>query len=430
MPKQSLTCHDACDMLEEVLSGGTRGEIVDELSRTGDFADALRRLRAAMASHAFRTSGHTFDFAKVVRKLDKRTRQDGFRVFHSWDHKAHRFTANIVPVLMLDFYESAEVTEPSERLTLLMLLDFYFLHVLALCAMRAWDDGHADETLDRVTRLTTELQGSSGSGHRFLDDAETLLIYALSQFHPEEQAYDRLIAKIVTLTEEHQTTFALSSAAVLSSHLRWGFWLMYGRDVVRMRNDNVGDYPWLLNSVVTLMRAYARMLDEGRGEEARADVVEGLLQGFAADPWAFIGKAPPALAEYASEYDELLALLARRGHDLLRDFEGRRPSKEAYAPLSLHFNFPHNTLVAILTLALLEGKPQTLPLNALFGREMERGPDDETQEGLARTLMAFSSGSPDRLGAHGAILVAYDPLSGIRSFSMTSDAIRESLRGP
>ena len=48
---------------------------------------------------------------------------------------------------------------------------------------------------------------------------------------------------------------------------------------------------------------------------------------------------------------------------------------------------------------------------------------------LARTLMAFSRGSPDRLGYRGAMLVAYDPLSAMRTFSMTVKTIEKSLPG-
>jgi hypothetical protein len=111
--------------------------------------------------------------------------------------------------------------------------------------------------------------------------------------------------------------------------------------------------------------------------------------------------------------------------------EAFRPERSGYAPLALHFNFPHNALVAIVTLALLESKPQGLSLNALFDQAFagtsggELG--GETQEGLARTLMAFSGASSDRLGYRGAMLVAYDPLSGMRSFSMTVDTLRKSL---
>lgn len=415
------------DALDELLTGPIRAAILDLMCARGDFRDWLRRIRTAMSEHRFEAGGHRVDLRQTVRRLDIRTRKDGFRVLHSWDHNAHRFTEEIVPVLMIDFFERAGPENIDERLTLEILLDYYFLHLLALCAMRAWDADDADAILDRVTELVHALQGDHGSGHQFLENAETLLIYALSQFHPEEQAYDRIIEKVSTLDDGHQVAFAKVSAAVLSAHLRWGFWLMYGRDVVRMRDDNVGDYPWLLSSVLTLTRAYARRLESGGPPEDRGDILEALLQGLAADPWAFTGSLPRALAEYRSEYDELRELLIRHGGRLLDELEGHRPTKQSYAPLALHFNFPHNTLVAIVTLALLEGVPQSLPLNALFKRELDELPGSETQEGLARAVMAFSRARPDRLGYRGAMLVAYDPLSGMRSFSMTTKALRKSL---
>ncbi len=427
MAGKDITVLDACDALEAIFTADTRAEIIDELTRVGSLADALRRLRSAMAAHAFTTSAGALSLAKVVRRLDRLTRDDGFRVLHSWDHTTHRFTEDLVPVLMLDFFVRADRPEPNERLVLGILLDYYFLHLLALCAMRAWDEGDADTILERVTRMVGELQGPDGSGHHFVEDAETLLIYALSQFHPEEQAYDRLIAKVVTLNEARQVTFAKVSVAVLSAHLRWGFWLMYDRDVLRMRNDNVGDYPWLLNSVLTLLRSYARLLGAGGSTSERRDVVVGVLLGLAADPWAFRGRAPAALADYGAEYAEVRDLLQEHGSKLLEEFEAHRPSRDAYSPLALHFNFPHNVLVAIVTLALLEGKPRELPLNVLFVEELSGLSGEETQQDLALTLMAFSRGSAHRLGYQGAMLVAYDHFSGLRSFTMTTETIRESL---
>ena len=50
-----------------------------------------------------------------------------------------------------------------------------------------------------------------------------------------------------------------------------------------------------------------------------------------------------------------------------------------------------------------------------------------TIAGLARARMAFSRGSPERLGYRGAMLVAYDHLSGLRSYSLTVDTIAKSL---
>ncbi|MDE0899485.1 MAG: hypothetical protein OSA81_10740 [Longimicrobiales bacterium] len=429
---------ELCDLLEAMLGDGTRARLVDGFSTGADLSTKLTSLRSAMADHRF--DGVSGRLATLVRKLDGRTRKDGFRVLHSWNHQTHRFTEDLVPVLLLDFFERVEVEDPDHRMTLEILLDYYFLHLLSLCAMRVWDAEDLDALLDRLTGLVTTLQGEQGSGHQFVSNAETLLIYALSQFHPEEQAYDRIIERVSTLAWSHQLEFARVSAAVLSAHLRWGFWLMYGRDVVRMRDDNVGDYPWLLYATRTLMKAYtgsvpdeaAGVAGDDLGEVADRDAILGsLLQALAADPWAFRGTVPSLLQPYETEYAEVRRLLVEHGGRLLEDLEAFRPERSGYAPLALHFNFPHNALVAIVTLALLESKPQGLPLNALFdeafagtsGGELSR----ETQEGLARTLMAFSGASSDRLGYRGAMLVAYDPLSGMRSFSMTVDTLRKSL---
>jgi hypothetical protein len=423
-----------CTALERILEGPTRHEIVATLGRSGRMDDALRRIRAAMSSHGF--EGLPRDFERTVRRLDNRTRQDGFRVLHAWNHTSHQFTDDVVPVLMIDFFERAGVEDPEVSTTLAILLDYYFLHLLALAAMRAWDTEEPGATLDRVTHLLHLLQGPDGSGHHFVADAETLMIYALSQFHPEEHAYDRVIERTALLPEAHEVAFARVSAAVLGAHLRWGFWLMYGRDVVKMRNDNVGDYPWLLYSVLVLLRAWSGILDDDARVDERKQVAGSLLLGLAADPWAFAGRPPPALEPYPDEYAEVRTLLEAHGPRLLEELEAHAPGKEAYAPLSLHFNFPHNALVAIVTLALLEGRPQALTLNDLFEEDEFGAPGDEgevtsvapeTKEGLARTLMAFSRGSPDRLGYRGAMLVAYDPLSAMRTFSMTIDTIRKSL---
>jgi hypothetical protein len=421
--------HELLDSLETMLAGDARARIVDGVTRRGPFDDHLRRLRSAMSTHAFSTGEGAVELARLVRRLDNRTRQDGFRVLHAWDHKTHRFTEDVVPALLLDFYGRARGETSGGRVPLEILLDYYLLHLLCLAAMRGWDSEEPDATLDRLTRLVGLLQGERGSGHRFVADAETLLIYALSQFHPEEQAYDRIIERIVTLTESRQITFAEVSAAVLGAHLRWGFWLMYGRDVVRMRADNMGDYPWLLNTVLTLLRGYARSVEAGEDPAARERLIGALVQGLAADPWAFVQKPPPALAAFGSQHAEARDLLMRHGAGLLDEMEAHRPTKEGYAPLSLHFNFPHNTLVAIVTLALLEERPQRMPLNALFERPPKGDAEEggETREGLARALMAFSRSSPDRLGYRGAMLVAYDPLSGMRSFSMATDTLRKSL---
>ncbi len=430
----SASGHDVdrlIDALGAVLKGDTRRRIVHTTTERGLTSDWLTRLKSQMELHTLRAGDEIHDLGRLVARLDERTCDDGFKVLHAWNHQTHRFTDEIVPVLMIDFLDRVETPalagdDEVGRTTVAILLDYYLLHLLALCAMRVWDSDSPTVTLERLTSLVRHLQGEDGSGHHFVADAETLLIYALSQFHPEERAYDQIIHKVRRLEGDHQVEFARVSAAVLSAHLRWGFWLMYERDPVKMRRDNVGDYPWLLNSVLTLARAFASSVQAGESAEMRAPVTQSLLQGLAADPYAFTGSPPPSLAEYADEYAELLEVLRSHLDALLSEFEAQKPEKTRYAPLALHFNFPHNTLVAVVTMALLEGRPQPLTLNDLFVPEFETGVE-ETQERLARTLMAFSRGSPDRLGYRGAMLVAYDPLSGLRSFSMTRDTLQRGL---
>jgi hypothetical protein len=41
-------------------------------------------------------------------------------------------------------------------------------------------------------------------------------------------------------------------------------------------------------------------------------------------------------------------------------------SKDAYSPISLHFNFPHNALVATVALALVGANETNLPLDAFL----------------------------------------------------------------
>ena len=145
MPSRGTVVRAACELLEASLRGSKRRDIVDALLGSGDVDSALRRLRGAMRAHIFKVGSGTLEFEGLVRKLDDRTRQEGFRVLHTWDHTSHRFTKDIVPVLMLDNFTRGLGEGPARRIAIEILLDCYFLHVLALCAMRAWDDDEPDE---------------------------------------------------------------------------------------------------------------------------------------------------------------------------------------------------------------------------------------------------------------------------------------------
>ena len=447
-----------------------------------------------MRAHVFRGRFAPLVLDGFVRDFDLRTREEGFHVLHSWNHLEHHFTRENTPVLMLDrFAKEWSATRATPRV-LALLLDHYFFYVLALMVMRAWDDGDPNENLDRITGLLGHLQGPHGSGHQFVARAETLMLMGISHFHPDESAYPRLLEKIRTLDRAHRAHFALAEAAILGSHLRWGFAVLYRRDLGRMRSDNVGDYPWLLFSLATLMEEYVRLREEearvpadgdgddgdderggvdagnGAGEAGpaawRNRVIEGLIDGLTPDPWAFLGAPPEALRPYGKEHARLREALAEHRDDLAEDFARLRPGREAYSPLSLHCNFPHNAIMAKTSIHLADENAPNLPMDALFTRaeglrtgaadaaaEVPQAAGDEAREpgaragsgpaaedasgataedlvsanhpeALARYLMAYSGASPERLGRRGARLIIYDPNVGLRYYKMVLQAMR------
>jgi hypothetical protein len=401
--------------LDVVLSGSARHDILDALVN-GD-GDALARLRHAMRTHTFVTSAGPLSLRSMVDRLDARTQGEGLHVLQGWDFVAHRFPDEIAPVLLLDFCARSGVAGLAERPALSLLLDQYFLALLALAAVRAWDDGDANENLDRVTALLAALQGKHGSGRRFVDDAETLLLLAVSYYHPEEPAYDVVLARVRTLDAEHRLRFALPCASVMASHLRWGFRFMYGRDVGAMRADNVVDYPWLLFALLTLSREYAV---SAPGSTSRNQIVEALMDGLSADPWAFTGKLPAFLAQVKGEHEELRELLVARKDELLADLERQQPTASAYSPLAFSCNFLSNAAVAMVMVELENPGATDGSLSALLSRD-----SGEPAEGLARGLMAYSS-RPERLGAGGAPLIVFDPRDGIGAYNALVRTVQSS----
>ena len=401
-----------------------------------------------MRSHIFRGRLAPLVLDGFVRDFDLRTREDGFHVLHSWNHVEHQFTRENTPVLMLDrFTDEWPAGQATPRVQTL-LLDHYFFYVLGLMAMRAWDEGDPNENLDRVTGLLRHLQGPAGSGHQFVERAETLLLMAISHFHPDETAYPRLLERIRTLDRAHRVHFALAEAAILGSHLRWGFAVLYRRDLGRMRGDNVGDYPWLLFSLATLMEEYVRLRDEdgGKGDaadrraERRTHVLESIIDGLTPDPWAFVDAPPESLRPYAQEHAGFREAFAEYRDDLFEEFERLRPTREAYSPLSFHCNFPHNAIMAKVAIQLADEHAPNLPMDAMYTRggkwqASESGPASESSppstsnhpEGLARALMAYSGERPERLGRRGARLIIYDPNVGLRYYRMALQSMRKAI---
>ena len=411
-----VTVREACELIEGLFASDGRQKIVESLRSPSGMQESLARLRRGMRSHAFAANGTTHSLARVVQALDHRTKAEGFHVLESWDYVGHKFADQIVPVLMLDRCATMRGDSATEEMVLSILLDQYVLSVLGLVVVRAWDDSEPDAVFDRVTRVLQAVEGSS----RFVDDAATLMLLAVSHYHPHETAYDVLVDRIATLDDRHRMSFALSCAPVMSGHFRWGLRFMYQRDFGRLRDDNVVDYPWLLLSMRTLAEAYCQSSDDS---PARPAIVEGLLSGLSADPWLFTGKAPACLRGREAEHEIVRAALEQRRDDLLRDLEAIRPSPSCYSPLGFEVNFLCNALVAMVATAVADCEPHP-SLNALLANAQAQGAPPAQLERYARSLMSYASGGRGAASGSPALIV-YDPLDAQHAYNLTTRVLRE-----
>jgi hypothetical protein len=95
-------------------------------------------------------------------------------------------------------------------------------------------------------------------------------------------------------------------------------------------------------------------------------------------------------------------------------FADLRPTAERYSPPAFYFNFPHNTVVAATTVALLEQTPAPVPFDDLMVARPEPVPDgtapslSDARWRMARGLMDYAGARPERLEAGGARLILYD----------------------
>jgi hypothetical protein len=371
----------ACASLDAALSGTVRQEAAA--------ARSLPALRRAMQSHAL---------APFVPDFDRRTRAEGFHVLHDWDGKAGRVGAETIAVDVLDYAAAQLRPETSRETAAAILADYYFLHVLALLAMRIWDDGDPDANLDRVDRLLDLLQGPRGSGHWFVDNAGTLLLLATAHYEADERGYHALLEKVRALNADHRACIALDHAGSLGCHLRFGFEATYGRDIVLMRCDNHADYPWVSFALTTLAEEYA----------ARPDprTAEGILNGLSADALAFA-----RLPEFFERFDAVRA-------PLLETFETLRPGEHGYSPLSLFFNFSHNVVKGTVIDALLTGEPWDVTLNDLL-TALPAEPPGGPRHSLATRLMAYARVQPGSIRGRLTPAIVYDPQAGRQAFGLT-----------
>lgn len=404
-----------------------RRAVLDDLASEPTLGRALLRLRDGMRAHLFKAGGLIVDLRDVVKRFDAQTRTEGFHVLHDWDGKADRVNPDSIPVDVLHFVADKRADEPYDGAVAAILLDYYYVHVLALLAMRVWDAGDADANLDRVTDFVNLLQGPGGSGEGFVASAETLILIATSHFEVQEIGYDTLLARVRSLNRRHQTKIALSHASSMGSHLRFGFEATYARDTTAMRDDNVADYPWLCYAVATVMEEYERLIQAGTSGLERAVVIEALLNGLSADARALVGAPPASLAacepERAAFRDRFFAY--REG--LTDAFEEHRPTADRYSPLSFFFNFSHNVLKGTVVDALLWGEPWTLAFDDLLTALPRDKAKNASRETLATTLMGYARSSPDRIRGRLMPVIVYDPEAGRRAFAVTMRRIRDMI---
>lgn len=416
---------DACRTLEAALDGGARHQIVADVGRSHGFRTALVRLRDSMRSNVWKTRLKDINLGKTVRAYDHRTRRDGFHVLHDWDGIADRVNEDTIPVDVLNYLVEQRGGGDTDAVALAILLDYYFLHVLALLSLRVWDEGNADDNLDHLGALLEHLQGPHGSGQRFAANPEALLLIGTSHFEIDEQGYDTLLAKVKTLGPSHQINVALGHAASMGSHLRFGFEATYARDTVIMRDDNVTDYPWLCFSLVTLMREYARMRSGGVSRLERDAIAEAVLNGLSPDARAFVREAPASPSPYEAERAEFCELFRAHQDELMAQFERYRPSTAAYSPLSFFFNFSHNVVKGAVVDALLRGKPWTLTLNDMLTGISQDDEQNAQKQLLATTLMGYARANPHKIRGRLMPVIVYDPAAGRRAFSITLQKLKE-----
>ena len=415
----------ACTLVESALVGSAREELVTELSRFATIGEALGQLRFSLRANTFKTGGHQIHLDKMIRDYDGRTRAEGFHILNDWDGVSQQVNPDIIPVDVLNFMLGQRGADPSDAVVIAILLDYYYMHVLALLTMRVWDDGNPNANLDRVNELLRALQGPGGSGQLFADDAATLMLIGTSHYELKEWGYGVLLDRVKTLSDAHQATIAISHASSMGCHLRFGFEAQCGRDTVALRDDNVADYPWMCFALSRVIREYARVEFDGIHGRERDTIVDALLNGLTPDARAFVGAPPASLAGSGEDRAAFLEMWERHKTSLLKEFERHRPSETGYSPLSLFFNFAHNVVKGTVVDSLLWGQTWDLTFNDLLTSVPREGVEANDLVTLATTVMAYARSNPDRIRGQMMPVIVYDPSGGKQAYTTAIKKLTE-----
>jgi hypothetical protein len=422
-PSRSIAFERACDLLERLLEVSVRRDVVAGALESATLGESLRRLRERMSGHAWAAGGAKIELAPLVDELDRRTRDEGFHALHDWDAVRDRVNEDSIPVGVLNAVVRDRGSEPVDAAVVAILFDYYVLHLLGLLALRIWDRGDPDDNLDRLDALLGQLQGAESSGHRFADDAATLLLIATTHDQPRASGYAILLERVRTLHAAHQRHVALGHAVGLGCHLRFRLEATYARDVDAMRDDNLADYSWLSFSLTTILREYDRAAGERRAAaEDGARLAEALLNGLSPDPRAFLTPVAPDLPR--DDRSELRELFALHRDALAAAFEAHKPSARGYSPLSLFFNLSHDVLKGAVVDAVHSGKPWAVSLNDLFSSHGATPDQLAARKTLATALMGYARANPHRIRGRLVPVIVYDPQAGRRAFAAAMREVR------
>ena len=420
----STAFDDVCDQLERALCGPFRRDVIEEAFGARDAAQAMQRLRDCMRSNVWEAGKARIDLGAAIGAFDTRARGDGFHAIHDWDGKAERVNDDTIAIDILNYAIERRGTDAPDRAVLGMLVDYYFLYVLALCSLAVWADDRPDAHLDRLDHLLNELHGPQGSGQRFASDAATLMLLATSHYESDDLAYDRLLERVRGLGRSHRAKIARIHARCLGGHLRFGIESTYGQDFRLMRDDNGVDYRWLCFALSMVTDDYARLHDSGERGRERDEAVEALLNGLAADVDAFASpRRPSSLDALSEEWRAIHDRLHAYRSDLVEEFAPLRPRDDGYSPIALFFNFSQNVLKGVVADALLWGEPREIGLNELLTTVGPSAGLHAAKASLARTLMSYARAKPDRIRGLLAPAIVYDPRAGRRAFTATLRAL-------
>ncbi len=409
---------DVCHLIDRLID--VRPDILGFAGDARSMEQALLRLREGMRTHVWHVGARRLDLSVAIADYDGRTRaEEGLHALNGWDGVADRVNDDTIAGDVLNYLVRLRGHERPQPVPLAILLDYYLMYLLALLSLRAWDEGRAEEHLDLVDALLARIQGAGGSGQRFCDDAEGLALIATAHYEVQEHGYDLLLEKVRTLGPVRRTRTALQHCAAMGSHLRFGYEATYGRDLIRMRDDNVADYPWLCFAVHGAADEYVRMTAAGETGHARDLVIEALLNGLTPDARAFVGAPFNTLVPHEAERSRARELLLAHRDRLREEFEPYRPVGARYSPLAFFFNFSHNVLKGTVVDALLQGAPWPVALTDLFTSYPH---DDEVSAhrvALAETLMGYARSNPQRIRGKLMPVIVYDPATGRESYGTT-----------